>query len=134
MPVALTAAQANSRTDTTTGLATGQLIAGAIEIEVRGMFMGASATYTGLPTSNAGRATVLEGDWALLTADVIGTGTAAAPQYPRGGYVRGATAYAFSWPLDAVASVTGDYVGSAVSFATLPTTNVSKTAANGFGD
>jgi len=61
---------------------------------------GYAATYAGLPTT-------VDGNYSLLTVDDIGTGTALAPQYPKGVYKRTAGAWvlvsADNMPADATA-------------------------------
>lgn len=130
--VALTQAQAINGIDTTEGLVTGQRLRDVTDTHVRGVYMGTAVTFAALPTTNPGRVTALDGDWAVLATDDIGTGTAAAPQYPRGGYRTNGTVYTLAWRLDqTTANVTGDFIGTGTTFATLPTTNPTKTAANG---
>lgn len=51
----------------------------AVPPVVLGRIIGEAATYAALPAPS-------EGNYALLQVDTIGTGTAAAPQYPRGVY------------------------------------------------
>ena len=92
-----------------------------------GLYMGSAGTFAGLPLANTTRATALNGDWAILSADDIGTGTAAAPQFRRGVYTTNGTAYTLSARLDTDLNITGLYIGSAATFAALPTAG----AANG---
>lgn len=51
-----------------------------------GVYRGSAATFAALPAGAAG-------DWTLLTADDVGTGTAVAPQYPAGLYSTNGTTY-----------------------------------------
>jgi hypothetical protein len=52
-----------------------------------GLYLGAAATYAALPTTTG------SGNFAFLSADDIGAGTAIAPQYVRGAYRWNGTAY-----------------------------------------
>lgn len=92
-----------------------------------GDFIGTAATFASLPTTATHKTTIANGDWAVLTANDVGTGTAAAPQYPRGAYQYNGTAYAFSFALGA--NSTGDYLGAAATFAALPKTATHKAVA-----
>ena len=60
---------------------------------ITGQFIGADATYAALPVTND----TTTGDWVSLVADDVGSGTAAAPQYPAGVYVYDGIAYVFSF-------------------------------------
>jgi hypothetical protein len=60
---------------------------------ITGQYLGSAATFVGLPTTDAASQAASNGDWAFLTADVVGTGTTTAPQYPRGAYVYNGTAF-----------------------------------------
>ena len=54
---------------------------------VTGNYAGKGATFVGMPSTDPDGSTLEPGDWGILTADDIGTGTAGAPQYPAGIYV-----------------------------------------------
>lgn len=82
-------------------------------LSITGQYLGSAATFTGLPTTDASGAAAGNGDWAILTADVVGTGTAAAPQYPRGVYVYSGTAYSLAASMGPeFSAVGGDLTGS----------------------
>lgn len=57
---------------------------------VTGQYAGVGATQATLPTVDAEGAPLLAGDWSVQSADEVGTGTAEAPQFPAGVYVRNA--------------------------------------------
>jgi hypothetical protein len=96
-------------------------------VTLSGDFMGVAATFAALPATATHKATAVAGDWAALSANDVGTGTVAAPQYPRGVYQYNGTAYAFSFALGSTS--TGDYIGAAATFATLPKTATHKATA-----
>ena len=60
---------------------------------VTGQYSGKAATFAALPTTDLQGSAVQVGDWVILTADDIGTGTTGAPQYPGGIYNWNGTAY-----------------------------------------
>jgi hypothetical protein len=62
---------------------------------VTGQYAGKGATFAALPTTDAEGGALLAGDWSILTADDVGTGTVEAPQYPAGIYVRDAAGTAW---------------------------------------
>lgn len=75
-----------------------------------GHIIGSSGTYVGLPTC-------VNGEYALLQNDVIGTGTAAAPQYPKGIYKGGGGI----WQLDeSIGSGPSTPASEAVVIASIP--------------
>jgi len=62
---------------------------------VTGQYAGKGATFATLPTLDAEGGVLKPGDWAILTADEVGTGSVGAPQYPAGLYVRDAAGTAW---------------------------------------
>jgi hypothetical protein len=61
---------------------------------ITGQYIGSAAIFASLPTVGA-----TNGDWSYLSADVIGTGTALSPQYPKGVYIYNGTAYSFGFEI-----------------------------------
>ena len=55
--------------------------------QITGQYAGKGGTFAALPTTDSDGSTLEAGDWAILTADEVGTGTVTAPQYPAGIYV-----------------------------------------------
>lgn len=78
---------------------------------VSGQYAGSGATFATLPTANRDATVLSTGDFAELLADDIGTGSAAAPQYPAGRYAWNGTA----WALDIT---TPDIPSAATAIAT----------------
>ena len=68
---------------------------------ITGQYLGSAATFVGLPVVDALAAPASNGDWAMLTADVVGTGTVQAPQYMRGAYVYNGTTFSLAMSLGA---------------------------------
>ena len=66
---------------------------------VTGDYVGSDTTFAALPTASTGGKTAVNGDWATLTVDVIGTGTAEAPEFPKGIYLYDGAAYVFAFAL-----------------------------------
>ena len=54
---------------------------------ITGNYAGKGATFATLPTTDPDGSVLEPGDWGILTADEVGTGTVTAPQYPAGIYV-----------------------------------------------
>ena len=62
---------------------------------ITGQYAGKGATFAALPSLDAEGEALAAGDWAILTADDVGTGTTEVPQYPSGLYVRDAAGTAW---------------------------------------
>jgi len=54
---------------------------------ITGNYAGKGATFAALPTTDPDASALEPGDWSILTADDVGTGTVEVPQYPAGIYV-----------------------------------------------
>jgi len=61
---------------------------------VTGQYSGTGATFATMPTTDLEGGALLNGDWSILTADDVGTGTVEVPQYPGGVYVISAGVWA----------------------------------------
>lgn len=70
-------------------------------VSVTGEYLGSAATFAALPTTDAAGNAANNGDWGALTADVVGTGTVQAPQYPRGVYVWNGSAFSLALSISA---------------------------------
>ncbi len=88
-----------------------------------GRYVGTAATYATLPTTFEG-SSLLAKDAAFLSADVIGTGTALAPQYSRGWYRWDGTNY-----VSEVKESTGVSPSETISLASLPADTWTKVTA-----
>jgi len=76
-----------------------------------GNFSGAADTYAELPAVDADGGDLDNGDWAVLRAPDIGTGSAAAPEFPSGGYTWDGAAWVHAFSLDVGGDLTGTYSG-----------------------
>jgi hypothetical protein len=92
---------------------------------IGGQFIGSAATFAALPVTSASTGAVTNGDWSILSADTVGSGSVAAPQYPRGVYVYNGTIYVYAVALSAAVATTVapastasvNAVGTSVNFA-----------------
>ena len=78
------------------------------ELKITGDYIGSSAVYSTLPTSSTAGKTAVNGDWAYLSADVVGTGTALVPQYKKGVYLTDGTTYTFAFAIGSDAGTLTD--------------------------
>lgn len=75
-----------------------QALEGKLEdLKITGRFIGSSATFATLPTTSTETGAAINKDWAYKSAAEVGTGTAEAPQYPKGVYLYNGSAYSFAF-------------------------------------